>query len=493
MLLLQRLAKFPSAELTFSDFRYASHIAILVIVGVICGACQAVPPAPTAPDAVVLQQSDTEHSHFPRNDVVLVWESMLEQQFDRARELVENELKVDLNHIKLRLVSEQPINHEVEFETKRLIHDQFDRTEFANHFISQVMQPLSGTYAALFSSRLQAVLINRAMLANFARSLPDDNTIRESALLTLLLHELVHAADDVRYQIHANRALSFRASFAQSATFEGHAQWVTRQICTRTGCLSGLKALDSFMFSLGQQPAQLTQPVEAISRNVLEYSYVEGERFVNALSKRRNGAQLIDQLLRSPPSDPIQILSPDSFPDHDRESRNQKLVNASKSISHQWMNAPWAAVETSPLKGINLRNDPSRRQAAVDGFTQLITGMVAMQFYDQSNAKKNPVEVTLMQTDSAHTAKLFATTLHQNTQTADTQVHDEPLRINAGEGTAKSQMNLHLYRTRQTGKQALKTTIGVSGPYVVQTSGITGSEAIIDDYVIRVLLNLQLE
>ena len=122
-----------------------------------------------------------------------------------------------------------------------------------------------GTYAALFTSKLDAVMVSRSMLGNFENSLPENEAIRDAALMTLLIHELVHAADEERYKIHENRALNFRASFAQSATFEGHAQWVTRKICKANQCLQGLQALDNFMFNRNAQPAAHSQPVEAIS------------------------------------------------------------------------------------------------------------------------------------------------------------------------------------------------------------------------------------
>ena len=423
------------------------------------------------------------------------WANQIHARFNDARDLVELELDTDLDDIKLMLVSDKPINREVALETRRLVHNQFESTEFADRFLHQVMQSQSGTYAALFTARLGAVMVSRSMLESFERSLPVNPEIRDAALLTLLIHELVHAADDKRYHIHKNRALSFRASFAQSATFEGHAQWVTRNICQRVGCISGLDALDNFMFSRNESSNQLTQPVEAISRNVLEYSYVEGERFIRELALRENGASLIDNILAAPPHDPVQILAPDTYPDVERDRRNDRLIHASRDIDHPWVTAPWVGVETSPLKGINLRSEPMRRKAAVDGFTRLIQGMVAMQFYDQHSVDMPPMEVTLLQAESAPTAKLFASTLHDNTYQADAKVNDEPLQIKTGAGTSKSLMDMHLYRTQvdiDNTVSPYRTAIGVSGPYVVQIAGNTRNMGPLEDYAIRVLLNLQL-
>lgn len=422
------------------------------------------------------------------------WLDLLHPMFERARALVEAELDIDLQHIRLRLVDDDPINAEVARETRRLVEAQFGPSEFSERFLAKVMRAQAGTYAALFTTRLNAVMVSRNMLANYEESLPRNREIRSAALLTLLIHELVHAADDQRYRIHEKRALNFRASFAQSATFEGHAQWITRRICAANRCSIGLDALDDFMFSRESNPTPHSQPVEAISRNVLEYSYVEGERFIAALASRSNGRELIDSLLSSPPYDPIQILAPDSFPDNDRENRNQRLIRASRNIDHPWVKGGWIGVETSPLKGVNLRSDPSRRQAAVDGFTRLIDAMVAVQLYDRAKPAKSPVEVTLLHAESSRTAQLFAESLHQNTQLPGTTASDEPLRVRTGAGYAQSDMNAHVYRTTVPDSTTpYRTAVLVSGPYVVQIAGLVQNSGMLDDYGIRVLLNLQLD
>ncbi|MFT4727181.1 MAG: hypothetical protein ACI9UN_001676 [Granulosicoccus sp.] len=420
------------------------------------------------------------------------WLKTIDTLYAHARTLVEKELSVDLLHIKLLVSEDQPINDEVTRETIRLITSQFGKTQFSERFLSKVMDAQVGTYAALFSSRLNAVMVSRKMLRNYEDSLPQDSELRKAALLTLLIHELVHAADDLRYHIHDNRALNFRASFAQSATFEGHAQWVTRNICILNNCLSGLNALDNFMFNRNAAPAILSQPVEAISHNVLEYSYVEGERFIATLAKRENGDQLIDRLLSSPPEDPIQILAPASFPDVERENRNQRLIRAGLDIDHPWVQGNWIGVETSPLKGVNLRSDPAARSAAIDGFTRLINSMVSLQLYDQSMPESSPIEVTVLQTETTHTASLFARTLHENAAGPESSMHDESVTVKPKASSTHNEMKAHLYRTALPGNKSYKTTIAVSGDYLVQISGQSISSVVLDDYAVRVLLNLKL-
>jgi len=415
---------------------------------------------------------------------------MMQPLFGQARSLVEQYTGVNLSNVSLNIASDQTITAEVSHETHRLIQNQFNDQAFANHFLDSVMHGQRGTYAALYATRKNEVMVSLPLMKSYQASLSNDKNIRESAILALLIHELVHAADDKKYKIHANRDLNFRASFAQSAAFEGHAQHVTRNICAKANCLSGLEALDEFMFGQSNPPNQLTQPVQAISRNVLEYSYIEGERFIANLADRPDGKKLIGRLLSNPPQDPIQILDPKSYPNAQREQRNQQLISASTSFSHPWLSGTWTTVQTSPLKGVNLRTDPSKRNAAVDGFTRLITSMVALQLYNQAQPELAPIELTVLRADTADTAKMFAKSLYDNTQTDNARLPNTGAFAKVSIAGAMEPALMYLSTEPSVNDQTYYTLVGVSGNHVVQIAGIGTSESLFVDYVDQLLLKL---
>lgn len=336
----------------------------------------------------------------------------LQPLFDTARQLVEQRLGVSLSEVAFEIVSDDVIAAEVRSETARLVNAQFSDSRFAGHFLEAVMRGQTGTFVALFSHRKNAVLASHELLLHYQESVGRSSQQTDNAILALLVHELVHAADNQRFDIPGSRKLNFRASFAESAVFEGHAQWVTREICDVALCTDGVEALDRFMFGDTPSPNQLTQSIEAISRNILEYSYVEGERFIAAIAERDASGKLLENVLANPPSDPIAILNPGAFPDTGRRSRNDRLLTVLNAVEHPWLSSPWAMVQTSPLKGVNLRSDPARRDAAIQGFTRLISAMVSMQLYDQHHDDRLPMEITLLEAIDGHTAALFAETLH---------------------------------------------------------------------------------
>lgn len=394
---------------------------------------------------------------------------------------------------------------EVNHETRRLVEGRLGKTRLSTHIGDALHDDQKGTYAALYSGRLQAVLVSQKMLGRYLASLPPDAERRDNAVLVLMLHELTHAADDIRHDIHANRTLDFRASFAQSAVYEGHAQWQTREICRAHGCLDGLDALSAFMFGTSsfdtaegrQVKKTVTQSSQTADdramplseRNLLEYSYIEGERFVTALADRRDGDRLIDLMLANPPDDPLQILDPASFPNTEREHRNRHLLAAAARVKHAWHGADdderRIAVETSPLKGVNLQGAPERRSAAIDGFTRLVTAMVAIQFHEPDARSLSPIEVTLMQTDTPRTAALFAETLHAHARQPGATERD----TTASMSSLVALPALQIRGSEYDGPDGRPwfTSIAANATFVVQASGHDADPEAMDRYVLGAL------
>jgi len=424
-------------------------------------------PPPADPGAIGAQATGIDRS------------PMLHRAFERARTLVGYRRGLDLDALALDIVDDATIDVQVRLETERLVTRQFHDPRYAQHFVERVMHGQSGTYAALYVARQDRVLVSLRALNAFLDGL-DDAALQADALLALMIHEVVHAADDREYDIDAVRTLDFRAAFAQSAVYEGHAQWTTRQVCARNDCLDGLDALDRFMFGDPVPADPLVPSGGSLSRNVLEYAYVEGERFVAALAERDGGERALQRLLAQPPIDPIQILDPDGWPNGGRDRRNRDLLGGAARAAHPWTRGEGASparsvVAASPLKGVNLRSDPERRRAAIDGFTRLLVSMVALELHDERDTGAIPVAMTMLQAESASTAALFADTLHANNRRqADT-----------GQVSGATGDGIRLSRTA-TGSAAsggpTRTLVAVHGDVVLQLVAVGETRAMLDDY-----------
>ncbi len=400
--------------------------------------------------------------------------------FDRARQLVEWRSSTPLDGLELHLVDDGVIATEINRETRRLVHAQFKNSAYAERFINKITDAQSGTYLALYSAHHNAVFVSKPLLDHFMRGIEDDG-LAQRAAFALFVHEAVHAADDRRHDINKVRTLDFRAAFAQSAVYEGHAQWQSRKLCVIAGCLDGLDALDRFMFGTVAGPNQASQSANALSRNVIEYAYVEGERFIDSLASRPNGEQALERLLSAPPVDPIQILDPPSWPDNRRELRNLNLFASLDQLDHPWNGNRYERIQTSPLKGVNLRADPARRAAAVDGFTRLLTAMASMEIHAMDSADA-PVDLTILEGESDGTAVLFARTLHANNLSHADATELETLR----DGVTT------LYSTRRTGAAdtIAHTMVGVRGRHILQLAGVGTNPDVMEAYAIGALEQL---
>jgi len=158
-------------------------------------------------------------SKLSTHGTLVDWTPRMEPLFNQARLLVEQHLGVDLTGVSLNIASDLAITDEVSHETRRLIQNQFNNKAFANHFLNSVMRGQKGTYAALYATRKSEVMVSLPLMQSYQASLSNDKDIQESAMLALLIHELVHAADDKQYNIHENRTICHSKHLRQIQLF----------------------------------------------------------------------------------------------------------------------------------------------------------------------------------------------------------------------------------------------------------------------------------
>jgi len=425
-----------------------------------------------------------------------------------AKALVEAETNTDLTDVTLNLVADSVIDQEVLKQTGQLVRSQFTDREFADRYLQQITKDQTGSYTALFVHESNQVMVSRTLLNAYKNSVPATATDEiNKALLALFLHELVHAADDQNFNIHVNRKMNFKASFVQSAAFEGHAQLVTRNICRKYLCLEGMDALENFMFEESNVSDPVVQSMQAVSRNVLEYSYIEGERFLTELINKPDGINLVNQVMSQPPEDPIQILVPDTYPDEARDKRNLKLKNALTSVDHHWNSPNWALVETSTIKGIDVRNNPERRNSAVEGFARLIDSMSAAQLFDQTSSTIEPIDLMLIHTEDEPTALLFAESFAKSSaaviESSGDEVDVSLINLPMGEMTLKTKAGsesvkriytqllvrpVQAIHTEDVAEKFYSAALGISGRYVIQISGNFSADMLpAIDYAMKVM------
>lgn len=161
------------------------------------------------------------------------------------------------------------------------------------------------------------ILVLQGTFERLARLLELPDVCSRAALRGVLVHELVHVADDRRFGLAATAALADSDETLRmvDALFEGHAQHVARRVCAELGWGAGF---DAFTASIDAYPPNkegagidLVLRVRAAEASV---SYVQGERFVRAVVEAR-GEDGVRALFTEPPTDLALLFRPDWFLD----------------------------------------------------------------------------------------------------------------------------------------------------------------------------------
>lgn len=139
----------------------------------------------------------------------------------------------------------------------------------------------------------------------------------EPALRAVVLHELVHAADDERHDL-ARLFVDCRtadAVRAASAVLEGHAQLVARELAPRLGCAEGFATFSRAITAPPHAMAEASEGEKVLQRGPADFFtfvYTEGETFLAAI-RQEGGDESVQRAFRSPPPDTLVISHPSWF------------------------------------------------------------------------------------------------------------------------------------------------------------------------------------
>lgn len=131
----------------------------------------------------------------------------------------------------------------------------------------------------------------------------------------VVAHEYAHALQDAAFDLEASRVQGLDRSdamLAQQALMEGDATAVMYDWAARELDLSDLLAVSAR--ALTKQDEKALKKVPALLRRRLEFLYVDGFAFVNAI-RGRGDWTAVDDVWRAQPTSTEQILHPELYPD----------------------------------------------------------------------------------------------------------------------------------------------------------------------------------
>ena len=217
--------------------------------------------------------------------------------------------------VPLRIATAQELVDVVAAEQQAILRQQLPGTddEVAKEAKSRA-EAIRGLIYAKFAWQQRAVLVDAPGWRRNARDLDMPELLGDDSLRALFVHELCHAHDDRRYAWAARLAkiADQTQAVAFTAVVEGHAQLRARRICGRNGWVRGFEQMTA---GIGQVSLNLMRQGEAVAMQArinstkARFSYVEGERFVEAVLAKdpERGAE---RIFTNPPLDAGAVSSP---------------------------------------------------------------------------------------------------------------------------------------------------------------------------------------
>lgn len=338
----------------------------------------------------------------------------LQSWFIEARNLVSSDLKIDLSFVDASVVGTSAIRRQARHSLLGALSHDIKNNDFAESLVDNMLSTQTASVLAIYSPLEKAILLHRDNLDHYLQSQESQSSLKAS-MQALLIHELIHAADDVRFEAFDRFGVSYQEVFAKSTIVEGHAQWHTRRLCQIAGCSSAFASLNEYMFDVDTSDDPALQYIQNRSFKNLEFVYREGERFIDQLMKKPNGQQLVTLAFEQPPRDSIQIIDPDSFPNRDRESRNLALSTAIKQSAKPWADNQKGHLRRNVLAAAAFSVNPEAREPIVDFYTSKILAAAKHEYYDRTSEVPIPLSVIALQTSDVETAHKTAALIFDST------------------------------------------------------------------------------
>ncbi len=175
----------------------------------------------------------------------------------------------------------------------------------------QLSEGLSDALLAKFNFDENEVLVNLDVFFMMQDELGLEGFASYEVLKAVLVHETVHAIDDVEFSLSKVEDLIVDTDSSQTvnALIEGHAQFRSRRVCADHGMTA---AFERFSSAISMVP-ETDDPVEALVMATfvaqMTFWYEEGERFFLAIYAAK-GEEGVREVFQAPPTESVLITQP---------------------------------------------------------------------------------------------------------------------------------------------------------------------------------------
>lgn len=231
----------------------------------------------------------------------------------------------------------------------------------------------------------------------------------EEILFAVIAHEGAHAVADRKYGMVAlieSRETSDQLD-ALNAVFEGHAQWLSRQVCSNAGFESGFLGMTELTTTTPEMDDPVLRMALEITVQIFAFAYVDGESFVNALYAAK-GEEGIKQAFSSPPSGRNSINHPDWYLDPSkRPESNYQIEDALQVFDDFFMDQALATQRIDLDKGMLRAAASALPHEDIDRFSSAVLESRATIGNNEQSDKQEFVVAALHQCQSEEQAALY--------------------------------------------------------------------------------------
>lgn len=351
--------------------------------------------------ALTLQACATKGPAFVI-DTTPVSDENLIAWYAEALPLVEQQLDTELASVPMQILDkgEMYLAHQQMLESS--IHPGFS-DEARERWIKQAVETALERTIALYDPDEKRILIDRANITDHSERLTRRGHSTQNAAQLVLVHELVHAADDRRYDFNHLHEQSPWKSLERSAVFEGHAQAVTETICATLGCEAAFADDERYLGHLPPLHGSHRLFPNARGGNIA-LRYVQGARFIRGLHEREDGPEQVQRALRQAPADVLTLFDSERLLDPAIDASTHTLAARLAGERAQWL-AKWIKVERASFTQSNFPRSSERRQRYVHERSERLLGSAMMSYYPPMSSDTLPVSIRLLQAKSAEAAE----------------------------------------------------------------------------------------
>ena len=282
----------------------------------------------------------------------MVTEARVRAAFDEARTAVEETLDVRLEPaVELRFVDAGELVESLVAENLPALLRQAPDRDAAEREARAFAEATAPLLIAKYAWQARAIVVVLDTWNGQAQALGRPELGGDEMLRAVLVHELVHAIDDVEHGLEALFAKidSRDTAAGVNAVLEGHAQHVARAVCAARGWTKGFQDFTDAIGALPEQPGidEGTLLFQRIASAGERTAYHDGERFIAAL-ERAGGRDAIARAFRDPPKDGQTVFHPEWFLDPSSRPKSTYDLDAGIDLfAARFDDATWNASRSS--------------------------------------------------------------------------------------------------------------------------------------------------